>query len=181
MANNCEFDIKIAGKRENINELLMLLDYKGTGEIKGFGRVFDFSICFDEGEEDGLRYATICGDCAWSIYSALLDIGKPNLLTESKRLQLVLEAYSREPGICFAEHYIISKGEILLEEEVDYQEIWVPELTEEELQELSKKEGKSIETIRSEAYENGDYYSSGGFGEDYANFENLAKYFDEAK
>ena len=176
MANLCEFDMRVAGKRENINELATLLEYKGTDEIKGFGRVYELYVTNEE-DKNGLSYADLSGDCAWSIYSAFLDIGKPNLLTETRRLNLVLEAYSREPGICFAEHYIISKGEILLDEEVDYQEVEIAELSEEELQELSRDEGKSLDTIRDEAYENCGYYRSGGFGENYADFENLAKYF----
>lgn len=178
MANYCEFDMRVAGKREDTNELVTLLEHKGTGETEGFGRIYELCVT-NERDEGGLSFADLSGDCAWSIYSALIEEPGINLLTETRRLQLTLEAYSREPGLCFAEHYIISNGEIRCYEVVDYWEANIAEQTEEELDEISAETGKDVETIRKEAFENGGYFGVGGFGEDYANFHSLEKYFGD--
>ena len=173
MANFCEFDMRVVGKRENINELISLLNYEGTGEIDGFGRIYELNVT-NEYDEDGLSSADLSGDCAWSIYSGLIEDG---LLNETKRLHLVLEAYSREPGMGFAEHYIISGGEIVGNEVVDYNEYHVDILTEEELENLSFEAREDIDTIRKVASENEGYFGVGGFGANYASFIDLIKFF----
>ena len=171
MANYCEFDMRVVGKRPNINELISLLKYEGTGEIDGFGRIYELNVT-NEYDEDKLSSADLSGDCAWSIYSGLIEDG---LLNETKRLHLVLEAYSREPGMGFAEHYIISGGEIIGNEVVAYNEYHVDILTEEELENLSFEAREDIDTIRKVASENDGYFGVGGFGDNYANFMDLTK------
>ena len=84
MANLCEFDMRIAGSRENVGELISLLKYEGKGKLKGFGRTYEVCVV-NEWEEDGLSYADIAGDCAWSVLTSLIETASDeNLITESK-------------------------------------------------------------------------------------------------
>lgn len=40
-------------------------------------------------------------------------------------LNLSCEIFSSEPGMCFAEHYIIKDGELVCEEEKEYSEVYI--------------------------------------------------------
>lgn len=113
------------------NELLT--DYK-----KHFYRVFEADV-LEEGKQDDKYYAIITGDCAWSVYSCMMsgpgsyysnnvndnELRKEHsttLVLESKSLKLKIKVYSAEPGMCFAEHYLIDNGEVIKNEEYDYNE-----------------------------------------------------------
>ena len=180
MANLCEFDMRIVGTRENVGELISLLKYEGKGKVKGFGRTYEVYVV-NEWEENGLSYADIAGDCAWSVLTSLIETASDeNLITETKRLNLALEVYSNEPGFAFSEHFIIARGRKICDECADYTEIKVSELSEEELDALSKRTGQDVTTLLETAAENDGYYGVSGFGEDYANFIDLAKYLSDA-
>ena len=181
MANNCYFDMKIAGKESGIRELLDMLNWNGPEDRPGFGRVYSLevynteTIAKKEGED--LLSVWCNGDCAWSVYTAMLDDGtrNPNLETETERLGLALEVYSSEPGIGFQEHYIIDKGKIIEEEERDYQEHWIEMMKKEDIIEVCKENEIPYEDIDEYINDNGDL-CIGGFGEEFGVFQDLSGY-----
>ena len=176
MANECDFKIRILGREQNVDELMTLLRYENKGTFRGFGHIWEIDET-SEHRDNGLYCIDAAGTCAWSIHSSLIDVPTTqNILTESKRLGLAIEIYSKEPGFAFSEHYIIARGEMLCEECLDYEEVNVQELSDDELEALSGKSGQSIETLKSIATENDGYVEFGGFGDSYAGFEDLRKY-----
>lgn len=105
MANYCEFDMIVIGDRADVYELAyMIKNHK-------IGRVYD-SCVYTECDVDnsGYFYACISGDCAWSVNSAMRKrYTFPSLESESERLNLLIEVWSKEPGMEFQEHTIILK------------------------------------------------------------------------
>ena len=110
-----------------------------------FYRVFD--VYYDEinAKDDEVIRQVISGDCAWSVTVCMLrncgslyykrtdddefkDIRKDIDLVESSwLLNLKIEVYSKEPGMCFAEHYLIDNGKIVIDDCTEYQEICLVE------------------------------------------------------
>ena len=122
MANICEVDMKICGKKENVEAFLNALEQKsdiwiGRGVSIQAGR-----NNFDE-YDDSIQ---ILGSCKWSLESALVknayemkkgssfvDVTAKEILTieeACKRFHVVCEAFTEEPGCCFAEHFIYENG-----------------------------------------------------------------------
>ena len=79
--------------------------------------------------------AIIVGDCAWSVFSCMFegtwayynDIVKSyavNKVTSipriSKLLNLRIEIISIESGLLFIEHYVVDKGDVLLDDSENY-------------------------------------------------------------
>ena len=177
MANNCWYQMRIAGQKESVDQFIDMLSGKGSVHL---GRVF--SVYTDEPftpypGNKGIGYADVSGDCAWSIKESMLPGYNPSitLATEAKRLGLVVEAYLSEPGNKFQEHVLINKGDILTFDCVDYQEHYVENMSEKELAELCEKRGLTKEELLSLVNDNGDY-TVGGFGDDFANFADLSAY-----
>lgn len=178
MANNCFYDMRITGKKKSVEEMIRII--QGVGEFKydSIGRVFDCCIVDDEqlksANEDDVVSVDVCGDCAWSIESSMLVNDSRNLLTETKRLNLVIEAYSSEPGIGFQEHILVALGAMYVDECVDYSAYWVQEF--DTLEEFNEEYGKNF--TEDMVNENGDV-CIGGFGDDYGVYEDHIKYFEE--
>lgn len=182
MANNCWYQMRIAGKKESVEQLIAMLSGKAPTRL---GRVF--SVYTDEPftpypGNKGIGYADISGDCAWSIKESMLPGSNPSvtLATEAKRLGLAVEAYSSEPDNQFQEHVLINKGDILTFDCVDYEEHLVEDMDEGKLAELCKDKGLTREELLSKANCNGDY-TVGGFGDDFANYKDLSTYFPPAR
>lgn len=176
MANNCDYVMKIVGKQPDVEELIARLTYEND---KSFGRIFDL-MEIDSKKHEGIYYYECCGDCAWSIYSSIIDVGENNVVAATKELNLVIEIYSNECGCAFQEHYIISKGKTLKDECVDWQEWYYPELDDETKEHVCKLIGCSQEELQKMAKEKDDYVSYGGF-ENYGEWSDLTKLwlFDE--
>lgn len=182
MANNCWYQMRIAGRKESVEQFIAMLS--GEAPIR-LGRVF--SVNKDEPftpypGNRSIGYADISGDCAWSIRESMLPGNNPNytLATEAKRLGLVVEGYSSEPGNQFQEHVLINKGDILTFDCVDYEEYFVEDMSEAQLAELCQDKGLTREELLSKANHNGDY-TVGGFGEDFADYMDLSAYFPPAR
>ena len=172
MPNYCNYGMVIKGKKEDREKLVDYLksDYnyerdpktdtyilKRCEADKHFSRVFEVFPC----EEDDER-TYVSGDCAWSVKSCMLtgpftyyDKFKDainskctNMLEATKELDLVVEIYSQEPGCCFMEHYIINKGELQVDECVEWNELY-------------DEEGEPIYD------DNGEQLSEGGFDWDF--------------
>lgn len=127
MANNCVYSLLVVGEKENVNEFISMMDYTHPQGIC-FARIFEAYESLRKLLPDGRTAALIEGDCAWSVYSCMMEgygtyysdkemrSGDPKLTTlthESKRLGLDIEIFSEEPGIGFTEHYRIINGQIL--------------------------------------------------------------------
>lgn len=164
MANNCFFEMRITGKKENIDELIEMIHDRNVDS--DLGRVFSCDVSCEE-EINGITYIDVVGDCAWSVENSMMPgcIGH-NLVDESKRLNLVIEIYSSEYGNCFQEHILIIKGDIDENETVHYEEHWVSGYNS------LKEYNEDNETCFTEDMlnDNGDVVI-GGFGENYGKFE----------
>lgn len=95
-------------------------------------------------EPDEELTASCFGDVAWSCACTMFKGGSSyfsdiedtdrrkaiSLPEACKELALEIELYSRETGMCFAEHYYInSEGEVQLEESTEYSEDYIQDFT----------------------------------------------------
>lgn len=180
MANNCMVDMKISGKTKNVKELIKMLSWEGQYKNDGLGRVFECN--YDEydfevaGDEDIIG-VTVFLDVAWSIKSAMRKNASRNLETETKKLNLVVEAYSSELGCQFQEHVLIDRGKVVIDDCVDYEEYWVQEY--DTVDEFNAEYGTNF--TEDMINDNGDV-CIGGFGNQYGQFEYFGKeHFEEVE
>lgn len=125
MPNICNFDMKISGKKKDIERLYKMLNYDEFEKYR-FYRVIECFYTYEEdleGVDDNEYISTfISGECAWSVGTCMLieDAYKYEYLTSidkvSKELDLLIEIVSEERGFNFTEHYVIDNGEILVNE-----------------------------------------------------------------
>lgn len=150
MPNYCNYQMKVVGKKENVEELIKIMkanyDYgtmKFDYERHMGGRVFEAEDNGIEEIENGLHETYISGYCAWSVYSCMFDgdhtyyhnlkknygdqCRSTTVPIESKKLNLDIEIYSEECGCCFQEHYLIRKGDIEVDDCVDWNEYCIDE------------------------------------------------------
>ena len=130
MPNYCNYQMKVKGNSKNINEFISMMNY--THPQKQFYRVFAADVY-----ESGDGYVCISGDVAWSVYCAFLQISckcertdkEFTLISDvSKELQLEIEIYSSEPGMCFQEHFLFDKGETIYIDCLDFYEYWYDDM-----------------------------------------------------
>lgn len=148
MPNICGFGMIIKGKKENREKLVSYLqahygyDYnyetkehtlENCSADKHFFRIFDADA---QEEDENTTY--VSGSCAWSVYSCMFHGNSTyfddykdaknrkctNMCEATKELDLVVEIYSEEPGLCFMEHFIVDKGEWKVNECVDWEELY---------------------------------------------------------
>ena len=125
MANNCFYTIKILGKKDNCQEFVERLE--SYHKPNHFWRFFDVDV-YDEESVGDLTAMYISGDCAWSLesccrasgYSGGVDLFAVN----TEELSLSLEAYSREIGMLFEEHYIYKNGACITDDCRDIDVFW---------------------------------------------------------
>ena len=178
MANNCYFEMKIAGPEKAVEEFIRMLQHKGPGY--GLGRVFSFDPIFPNKVERDPATGNIAiegaGDCAWSLKTSLLDWSPHSLLSETERLGLVVEAYSSEPGLCFQEHILVVRDELKIDECVDYEEYSIDGAKEEYIQDVMEEYKLTREQLMEKVNDNGDF-TVGGY-ENFGDFEDLFRYFE---
>lgn len=79
-----------------------------------------------------------------------------------EKLHIEAEIWSREPGMCFAEHYYIKNGEVLVEESTEYQEIYIDEYSsyEEYIKDMKENypNDKKALSVTKEQFDNADGY-----------------------
>lgn len=150
MPNYCDYEMKVKGSKEAIKELLECLnaDYNYSSgakpEHKHMFRVFQAELVNDRPKAniDGTYTQHIYGYCAWSVASCMLrnrgyyaDIKKEypeifmgtSLEELSKELDIEIEVFSEEPGMCFSEHYIFERGVCVCEECEELETVGVDE------------------------------------------------------
>jgi hypothetical protein len=135
MANICSFSMKVVGDHKNIESFYKALTQEGKIYM---GRGADADIDYEDG------HAMIYGSCKWSIISALIDnaidmrtnpkgwywgedtdpstLEFVTLYEACAKWQLDMEVYSEECGCQFQEHFICRKGEVKLQECIDWEE-----------------------------------------------------------
>lgn len=180
MANNCFYDMRITGRKKNIEELIRMMQWEGEYINDGLGRIFSCEITdevpLELAEANDVISIDVCGDCAWSVNSAMrVSNRRPySLESEAKRLNLVVEVYSSEPGIGFQEHVLIDRGDVLIEDCVDYEEHWVQEYDTIEDYNAEYDTNFTEDMVN----DNGDI-CIGGFGDAYGVFEHFtAEHFN---
>lgn len=155
MANCCEFEMAITGERENI--------FKLKDDICSKFRVYS-CYAYDTDSIDSKRDISrlyIGGECAWSVRSAMVDYG---LIELTEEYNVDVEIYSTEPGIGFQEHMLISKGDTIIMDCVDYEEHWIDD--------IGSVEAYNAEygTDFTEDMVDDGYVYVGGFGDTYGMF-----------
>lgn len=208
MANSCYFNLKASSQsRENLKKFVEILtnqkDYTkpyiaGIYDVESidFGDEVDEEYCLSQ-MADGSYETMWQGDCKWSVRGCMrnkVDVeedmlqvvdDEKNICTLerlSKDLDLVIEYFSEEIGYAFAEHCIIDKGNVLVDDEIFYTELsrnvedtWEEwqEQQSEYIDDIVKNEGLTLDDVK-QAYnkaveENLNYVTIGGY--DYFEFE----------
>ena len=184
MPNYCYYQMRVVGKKENVEEFVKIMQADYNYQSMKFdyekhigGRVFEASV--DEFEEvaNGIYGANISGDCAWSVLSCMFDgpycyyndikekygaeCRSTTVPIESERLNLSIEIYSEESGMCFQEHYLVKNGVVEIADCVDWYEYCVDEY------ETKEEAEKELEMeITEEEWETGQQeccFRRGGF------------------
>ena len=139
MPNYCDFTMKIVGSRKDCRTFMTrLVSYDVPNH---FYRIFEADV-YDEREVEGTTSLYISGYCAWSLYTCCKGSGYFDgdlFEINTRELNLKMEAYSREPGADFEEHYIYDNGECLEDSCVDT-ETWYWDTTEFPTYEAFKEE-----------------------------------------
>lgn len=176
MANICSVEMKIVGKRPNIDLFIAALEQKNMVYM---GRGLWIT---DREFDDEAGYALLSGECKWSIEAALIDnaismretpsawsFGKDapekieflTLPEACKKYSVSVEAFSTEPGCEFSEHYVVDPSGIQVDETCDYIEVW---LDHDEYSSKEEAEKELKVSISDEDWENeASIVISGGF------------------
>ena len=140
MPNICSGEMMVRGSSKNVEEFINIIkaDYNYTTmeftAPRHFFRVFE-AIVDQDRKPDTQREVIIIFDCAWSVYSCMMEgpftyfndfLERENnrgtsLIKESERLCLSIEVFSQEIGMAFEEHYIIHNGKVYVDKEYDLQ------------------------------------------------------------
>lgn len=134
MPNYCDYIIKIVGTKEHCEEFLnRMKNYEARNH---FWRIFEANI-YDEDQTEELIspciVASRCsmvigGSCAWSLETCCRASGYSNGVdlfhANTEELDLKMEAYSREPGCEFEEHFLYEYGDCIADECVDAVTWW---------------------------------------------------------
>lgn len=182
MPNYCMYEMRIQGNTHGVEKVIETLkadyDYYNNkfNSDKHLFRVFDADIMDDE-TVDGIRDVIINGSCAWSVFSCMMegdgtyyssckaeygDSFRGTTLVElSKDYSVMIEVYGEECGCEFQEHYLIHNGEVLVEEETKYIELYKDIMEEDEvtLEEVLTEVELTMDNVTDED----DYYRIGGF------------------
>ena len=148
MPNLCSYAMKVVGQKEKIEEFIKVMQcnydyYKMEFDFDRHigGRVFDADVYEFKEIRDGVHMALISGSCAWSVHSCMFggahtyyedlksqyfeSCRSTTVRKESDTLGLDIEIFSEESGCEFMEHYLIRKGNIEIDDCVEYHEYWV--------------------------------------------------------
>lgn len=176
-------------KDENNGDYSWYADPKNMTHIPHFFKVFNAYSCDTIYHSGVYKCAMINIECAWSVYSCMFpgehtyydDFQKSHpgehfgsdILTQSKRLQLELEIWSHEPGVCFQEHYKICSGILIKDETFGFKGIWLEDYSN--YNELKKefendKEALITEEEFNERIKSEDYWYEYGVQEEITDF-----------
>lgn len=127
MANYCDYTMKVVGKKQDIHELLNILNREYDYNDKSIVDRHLLGNMASRIAEETNDYTIIKGQCLWSVAHAMFnDEDNPEMyaLTTldvlTQELGLKLELYSQERSFCFQEHILVDQGEILTSERGSY-------------------------------------------------------------
>ena len=164
MPNLCSYSMRIKGNKENVYEFhKRMSDYNMPNHL---WRIFETDIYNEYDNGDGTITIDVAGSCAWSIetccrasgYSKGIDLFKVN----SRELNLEIESWSDESGMCFQEHYHYKNGECLVDACVDWTEYYYDEDEYDSFEDF-KKENDLPDYLTEEDLDDRDCYYEGGF------------------
>ena len=158
--------MKITGRKDDANELIQMIQWKGKYANSGLGRAYECWIDDTEEYNEDFVSVEVSGYCAWSVLAAMRDWNgrHPSLESETERLGLLVEFYSSESGCGFQEHCIIDKGNVVISECIDYEEHWIEEF--DSVKEYNEEYGTDF----TEDMVQDGYVYIGGYGDEYGNF-----------
>lgn len=158
MPNWCDADIYVKGRKMDVDEFINILnadyDYHNMkfSHIPHFYRIFENNV-YDRIDNGAFSFAQSNVECAWSVYCCMFpgdctyynDMMNDeehrkrhtNIIEASRKLNLEIEIWSAEPGMCFREHYYIKNGNVLIDEELPYYEFDVNDFNS--LQDFNKE------------------------------------------
>lgn len=170
MPNYCNFSCMITGPKKGIDRFIQAAQVNYYGEPEDpehFWRVFEFIVDIYEDIGNGLYQAVASGYCAWSVHSCFTDgphtyqssVPRPHkgITIEQicKEEGLVVEFYSDEIGMGFAEHIIYVVDTLYTDNTSDYTEC-EPDM---DLDELNERSGNDWTQEQWDAYfKKEDYY-----------------------
>jgi hypothetical protein len=110
--------MKIIGSQEGCDNFVKRLS--SYDEPNHFWRIFEADVYDREDVGDSEIALYIGGYCAWSLESCCRASGYSNgadlFAKNTKELHIKMEAWSREPGVQFEEHYVYDNGKCILDE-----------------------------------------------------------------
>lgn len=171
MANCCYYEMKVQGKKNDVDEFISILKCKDYSKPHMY-RVGSADIDNEYADSKTDTYiAYISGECAWSVESCMTQAGyyrtrgqgDPNatyLQKESERLSLAIEVFSSEEGFCFSERYVYIKGEEVVNHYVDRNVYYMEDY--DDADHMNEELGTSF---TQEMFENSESYIEGGYGE----------------
>ena len=129
MPNLCSYSMRIKGNKENVYEFHQRMsDYDMPNHL---WRMFETDIYNECENKDGTITIDVAGSCAWSIESCCRKTGYSDgvdlLEINSKELNLEIESWSDECGMCFQEHYLYKNGECLIDDCAEWTEYYYDE------------------------------------------------------
>lgn len=162
MSNYCYYEMKLRGKRSDCEKWVRRM--RSYDEPHHFYRIFSADV-FEEGGDDADYHMKISGDCAWSLESCCRASGYSNgidlFAINSAELNIKMEAYSQECGLCFQEHYVYDKGICATSECVDWESLYYDRDEYTSFDEF-KNEYDIPEYVTEDDLNDG-YYERGGF------------------
>lgn len=175
MANYCSFNMRITGGEAEIKEMISMLNRSNTFEDNCFSGVLS-CIAEDLQATSSLNiYEVNCrGVCARSVKTDMRENphSDRSLENESSRLGLVIEAYSIEIGFGFQEHFLVAKGDVLIDACVDYAEHCL-----EGYPSIEEYNAKNNTNFTKEMVNEDGLVCVGGFGAQYGNWEDVLRFF----
>lgn len=153
MGNICSFSMLLKGTKENLKTFCDWIEQKGNTWM---GRGAEISYPEDDIDEgavyitDGLFSLSVSGWCKNGLRNSLMDDAISmrkhpeiwafnnasykemtfiTLFEACEKLDIIMEAYSEEPGNCFQEHVLCNpKENIFINERCEWHEEWDDEL-----------------------------------------------------
>lgn len=173
MPNICNFSVRVTGPKKGIDRFIQAAqtDYHvgEPNEPEHFWRVFDFYVDSLEDLNNGLWQLQAFGDCACSVHTCFTESGYQRSWVNQQTSThngitiericieegLIVEFFSDEIGMGFAEHIIYVIEELHLDETYDYTECDY----EMDLDELNERSGNNWSQEQwDEYFKKEDYY-----------------------
>ncbi|MEG1497202.1 MAG: DUF3848 domain-containing protein [Clostridiales bacterium] len=181
MANIAEFELKILGKKHQINNIEKMM--QRTHSKNYFtGTLSELEFKKETLPQNGICELSVIGNCDWSIKESLRipHTANENTFKVPTTLdalaidgELIIEGYSIEPSRGIAEHFLINGGNIIFDEKTEYHTICVHDSSSQLINKFCDTYGIDFWNHQNLINKFGDL-EVGGFGD--WNFNAIAEY-----